>query len=544
MKRFYWILFITIITVNWAQAQSIDISGERLEKNIKILASDDFEGRAPSTKGETLTIEFLEKQFKQIGFEPGNHGSYFQEISLIQSTISANNILVSHGGETIVYEQDKDIHITSMQTRKNVSLLNSELVFVGYGANAPEYNWNDYAGIDVKGKTVLILDNDPGHLSKDTSLFNGTAMTYYGRPSYKLEEALRQGAAAALIIHDTDTSSSSWETMASRFKHPVISLDPDVTPLPQLEAEGWIPRSTIDKLFTRANLDFEREKEKALQRGFNAYTLNASLSLSLNVKIEKSTSNNVIAVLPGSERPDETIFYVAHWDHFGIDETLEGDQIYNGARDNASGTASLLEIAQAFKTAGAAKRSIVMLASTVEERGLLGTYYYVNNPIYPINKTITVINIDTMNLFGRTKDSMVIGLGDSEMDQFVLPVLEGIQRRKVNGDLRPELGIPYRGDHFSFNRVGIPALEIKSGNQYLDERIAWKRENDINYSKSRYHKPDDEYLDIYDLSGLVENLEAMYLIGRAVAESDEFPNWYEGKEFKYLRDAHMKEIVK
>ena len=541
MKRVFVFVSLLLMPSGLLAQDNIDISAARLSENVKTLSSDYFEGRGPSTNGEVKTINFLKEKLEGIGIKPGNGDSYFQGVELVRIKAEATNAKISNLSGNGILVNGSDFAVTTKLIDKNIKLSNSEIVFVGYGAVAPEYNWNDYEDLDVKGKTVLILDQDPGFLTDDESFFKGRGVTYYARSSYKYEEAARQGAAAAFIIHDTDFTSTGWDRMAGFTMRSALSLDPDKVPANNLKMQGRIPARTLVKLFGAADLNYEAAKKNALKQGFEGISLGTELSLSLETEIIKSTSQNVIGIIPGTKRPDEYVFYMAHWDHLGTDTSLEGDQIYNGARDNASGTAGILEIAQAHMTAGAPERTMVFLWVTAEESGLLGSYYYALNPVFPLNKTVTALNIDTMNLYGRTKDVWVLGLGDSEMDEFVYDAIEGKQGRDVTFFAHPEWGIEYRGDHFSFNRMGIPSLVIAGGYDTLDKSI--DMDAMINeYDKTGYHKVADEYSDSLNFEGTADDLKSMFLVGQDVANSVKFPNWVEGKEFKPLRDQHLMEI--
>ncbi|MBT5187574.1 MAG: M28 family peptidase, partial [Kordiimonadaceae bacterium] len=536
------VLAITVGNINLiAQENNYGVSSDRIKENVRTLSSDYFEGRAPSTMGETKTINYIKDKLQDMGVQPGNGDSYFQGVELvnIKATSSDTQIEYEAGGE--VFIAGNDIAITTKSVEERISVSGSEIVFVGYGAIAPEYGWNDYEGLDVKGKTVLILDRDPGQMADDDTMFKGQGVTYYARSSYKYEEAKRQGAAMALIIHDKDFTGAPWQRIQAFTSRAALSLDPDKVPSQNLDMQGRIPKPSVEKLFEKAGMNFEQEKAKALVKGFKGYSLNSSISVSLDVDVVRSTSQNVIGIIPGTERPDEYVFYLAHWDHLGTDKSLTGDQIYNGARDNASGIAGILEIAQAHMNAGAPKRSIVILAVTAEESGLLGSYYYALNPIYPLNKTVTALNIDTMNIYGRTKDVWVLGLGDSEIADFVYEAVEKKQKRDVTFFAHPEWGIEYRGDHFSFNRMGIPSIVVAGGYNTLDPTIDMDAKI-ADYDATKYHKLADEFTDELNFEGTADDVISMFLIGNDVANSSKFPNWHAGMEFKHLRDAYMKEI--
>ena len=516
----------------------IDI--DMLTEDIITLASDEFEGRAPSSAGEEKTVAFLEKRFKELGLQPGNGDSYYQDVPLVDIT-AAPDMLMYVEDETgrSTYAYGDAFMAWTKRVVETVDVDDSEIVFVGYGVVAPEYDWDDYADIDVEGKTVAILVNDPGFGSNDPSLFNGDAMTYYGRWTYKFEEAARQGAAAAFIVHETEPAAYPWEVVSGSWSGPQFSLVAEDKNMSRVAVEGWLHIDTTHELFERAGLDFDEVKESARSRDFQPVSLRLNTSISIVNTLRYSDSKNVIAVLPGSTRSDEYIIYTAHWDHFGVDSSLEGDQIFNGAKDNATGTAGLISLAKAYTSLEEPPaRSVAFLAVTAEEQGLLGSAYYGDNPIYPYNKTVAVFNLDAMNTFGPTRDITVVGYGNSDLDDYLEQVATE-RGRVVLPDPEPQKGYFYRSDHFSFAKQGIPALYIDEGIDHVEKGEAYGLAQRDDYVANRYHKPSDEYDDSWDLGGAVEDLKLVFITGYRVANSNEFPGWKEGTEFKAKRERDL-----
>jgi len=512
-----------------------------LAEDIAVLSSDEFEGRAPASKGEELTIQFLKAEFEKLGLAPGNRDSYFQGVPLVEMTPDPGSGLVIWGGATttrLIYRREY-VAWTKRVVRKT-SLDRSDLVFAGYGVVAPEYDWNDYEGLDVRGKTVVLLVNDPGYATGDITLFNGRTMTYYGRWTYKFEEAARQGAEGAVIIHETGPAGYPWEVVRNSWTGPQFDLVVEDNNLSSCAVEGWIAEEIARDLFSRGGHDFDALKAQAATRNFQPVPLNLRISLTLTNTIRRSTSNNVLALLPGRNRPDEVVIYTAHWDHLGIDPSLRGDQIYNGALDNATGVAGLLELAEAFSgLRRRPARSVLFLAVTAEEQGLLGSRYYATHPVFPLEKTVAVMNMDGLNVFGPMKDVTVIGYGNSELDDYVVAAARR-KRRKVRPDPEPEKGSFYRSDHFSFAREGVPALYLDSGIDHKKHGEAWTREQMDKYTAERYHKVSDEFDPAWDLSGAVDDLRLLFTIGHRLSRRKVFPNWREGNEFRARRDAQMK----
>lgn len=519
------------------------ITAEELAKDVEILSSDEFEGRAPSSKGEEKTVSFLKEEFQKLGLKPGNGESFFQEVPLVEITANPQVKLIIKGkGQSVQFDYGDQFIANTLRVVEEVSIANSDMVFVGYGIVAPEYNWNDYEGLDVKEKTVVMLVNDPGFATEDTNLFNGRAMTYYGRWTYKFEEAARQGADGALIIHETEPAAYPWGVVKNGWSGPNFNLEAEDNNLSRCAVEGWLTIDTTRRLFKIAGQNFDALKSAAAKRGFKAVPFGLKASMTIKNRIRRSKSRNVLALLPGKDRADEYIFYMAHWDHFGIDPTLEGDQIFNGALDNATGTAGLIELAEAFKALGSPpSRSIVFLAVTAEEQGLLGSLYYATHPIYPLIKTVAGINMDALNILGKMKDVTVIGYGNSELDDYAEEAAAE-QGRRIRPDPTPERGSFYRSDHFSFAKQGVPSLYTSAGLDHVEHGEEWTQEKRDKYISQIYHKPSDEYDPNWDLSGAIDDLRLLFKVGYKLSMESSFPNWREGTEFKAKRDADMKTV--
>lgn len=516
---------------------------ESLGKHIGVLASDEFQGRQPSTDGEELTINYLKDEFEKLGLKPGNGNSFFQEVPLVEIVTEANPVMIAEGkGKKVSFQLANEYVATTRHVVDEVKIENAELVFAGFGIVAPEYGWNDYEDIDVKGKVVVVLINDPGFFLQQPDFFTGKAMTYYGRWTYKYEEAARQGAEGILIIHDDAPASYPWDVVRNGWTGSQFNLVAEDKNFSKCKLEGWINTPKAKELFTAAGLNYEQQLASALTKDFKAVNLGININLLLKNSIKESVSNNVLALIPGTERKDEYIIYTAHWDHFGVDENLPGDdKIYNGAIDNSTGTASLLELAKAFMNLPAKpKRSILFLAVTAEEQGLLGSAYYSENPIYPLNKTVATINLDAIFPFGSTSDITVVGYGLSELDNYVLKAAKNWDM-DVAGDPAPERGTYFRSDHFSFAKKGVPSLYVKNGEAHIEKGTAWYKEQVANYTKNHYHKPSDNYEpENWDLNGIVDILKLVYRIGYDLTNESTFPNWNENSEFRAIRDASMK----
>ena len=539
MKRYFSLTLITTAILAGCATTSItsddvakgynSIQADEIAKHVKVLASDEFGGRAPSSEGEKLTLDYLTKEFTALGFEPGNGDSFFQEVPLV-SLEADSDMVLNIGGKD--YQYKKDMVMGSSRISAQEGIENSELVFVGYGVNAPEYNWNDYEGLDVKGKTVVMLVNDPGFATKDPALFTGDAMTYYGRWTYKYEEASRQGAAGAIIIHETAPASYPWSVVENSWSGEQFGFVKENNNMDRVAVEGWVTVDVAKELFSKAGLDFETAKANAAKGAYHVDM--GDLTATVNVKntIKKSVSYNFIATLPGSKTPDEHIIYSAHWDHLGTDKNRKGDQIYNGAHDNATGTAGMIEVAEAFTKLGKRPdRSMTFLAVTAEEKGLLGSKFCAGNPVIPANKTVANINMDSLNLLGKVKDISVVGIGKSQMDELLATAAKE-QGRTVSGDPKPSSGGYYRSDHFAFANMGVPAMYAGGGTQAFDDETANYRKRMSLVLRGCYHQPCDRYRDEWDLSGAVQDLQLFYKVGFDISQQTQWPTWNENSEFQ------------
>ncbi|RMH89009.1 M20/M25/M40 family metallo-hydrolase [Lysobacter pythonis] len=507
---------------------------------LKTLASDEFEGRGPGTYGEEKSVDYIKAQFERIGLKPGNAGGWFQTVPMVVSEADPTTTMkIEVNGKPRELKFGNDMVVGTRTGEKEVKIDGSELVFVGYGVDAPEQRWNDYAGIDVKGKTVVMFVNDPGFHSQDENLFEGKRMTYYGRWTYKFEEAARKGAKAALIIHDDAGAAYGWEVVKNSWSGPQHDLPAKDDPAPRLPAQGWITGERAKALFADAGLDLDELRAAAGKRGFKAVPMKARLSLDLKSTTREQTSRNVVGILPGTEKPDEGIVYMAHWDHLGKHEGESGDNIYNGAVDNATGVAGIIEIAGKFAASSEKpKRSIVFLAVTLEESGLLGSKYYVAHPTIPMDKTVAVINMDAMPVGGRSKNMTVVGMGNSELEDLLADAAKA-QNRVLTPESTPEDGFYFRSDHFNFAKAGVPALYAKGGDDLLEGGTEAGHAAEADYRQHRYHKPADQFDANWKLDGIVEDLQALYQVGNVVANDGSWPNWRAGSAFRATRDKMM-----
>ncbi|HWV61931.1 MAG TPA: M28 family metallopeptidase [Sphingopyxis sp.] len=515
-----------------------ELSLATLQEVTKELSSDAYEGRAPGTAGEEKTVAYIIKKYQEAGLKPGNNGKWTQDVPLVEITAKNATPLTFTGGKTPVTAQyAKDYVAFSYRVQPRTEVKDSDVVFVGYGINAPEKGWNDYAGLDVKGKTVVVLVNDPDWQTKEAKgEFNGRAMTYYGRWSYKYEEAARQGAAAVLIVHDTEPAAYGWNVVESSNTGTQYLADSKNGGADQTVANGWIQLPKAKELFASAGQDFDKLSEAAKKKGFKPIALTGvKANFSFDNEISKKMSRNVIGVLPGAKRPDEYVLYTGHWDHLGRCTPVDGDDICNGAVDNASGIAGLVTLAQAFNKAGAPDRSIVFLAVTAEESGLLGSKYYAENPIFPLAQTVGGVNMDALNASGPAKDIVVVGAGKSELDAYV-EKLAKMAGRTVKAEPTPEKGFYYRSDHFSFAKLGVPMFNFGSGDDLVEGGVDAGKKAAEDYEKNRYHAPGDEYEAITNWDGMMSDLRLYYAAGRMLAMNEAWPNWVEGDEFRAARD--------
>lgn len=539
LPLFLLIFFISCNEVSKIPKTSDDLASfnaDSMKHDLAIVSSDSFMGRKPFTEGETKTLSFLQARYKEIGLEPGNGDSFLEAVPIvnIQATAAPKMEVKSGNGNFSLKAFDEYVMWTD-KTDSNISLENTPLVFAGYGVDAPEYNWNDYAGLDVKGKVVLVMVNDPGFWVGDTTLFKGNTMTYYGRWTYKFEEAARQGAKGCLVIHNTKAASYPFSVLQNNFNTSRISLDNRGKDKINCDAIGWITEPAVNKLFKAAGYD-STLLVKANVRGFKGVPLNLQISTSMKVKSTYNKSYNVIGKIAGTTRPGEVIIYTAHWDHFGIvrpDST--GDSIYNGAIDDGTGIAGLLEMARAFKKMKIKpERSIVFLCVTSEEQGLLGSKYYAENPVFPTDSTVADINMDIMSPFGKTKDIVVVGEGQNDLEDYLKTEIE-----KTGGyisfDSHSEAGMYYRSDHFNFAKVGVPSLYTNSGIDLIGKGKEEGLKLKNHYNDFVYHHASDNYDPTWTMAGAINDLKLLFNVGKRLAFESTWPKWKEGSEFKGIR---------
>jgi Zn-dependent M28 family amino/carboxypeptidase len=516
---------------------------ERLMATIAVLSSDEYGGREPMSEGEKLTLEYIETRFREIGLDALFGDSYLQPVDLVSienDPASAQMTFHLQDRDRLVTPADEMV-IGTPRAIAESRFENSEVVFVGYGIVAPEYGWDDYADLDVRGKTVLILINDPGFATQNPALFNGNAMTYYGRWTYKYEEAARQGAAAALIIHDTAPAAYGWDVVRNSWTGPQFHLDREDDSLRRPPIESWIQKHVAEEIVAAAGLELAALQQQAASPEFRAVPLGSTMDASVQNRVVRNQSYNVGALLRGSRRPDEVFVYTAHWDHLGTDPAAaEGeDAIYNGAVDNASGVAALLELARSFAALPRApERSVAFLAVTAEESGLLGSAWYAEHPPIPMNRTVGGINMDAMQVHGPTHDVVVVGHGSSELED-ILREKAKRQGRVVEPEEHPERGYYYRSDHFNLAKQGVPMLYAESGSDHTERGPDYLSAKSDEYLRNRYHSPRDEIGEDWDLRGLVQDIELYFGIGLEVADSAAWPNWYEDNEFRSIRERSL-----
>ncbi len=506
-----------------------------IANHIKTLASDEFMGRKPFTVGEEKTIAYIADQFKSFGLKPGNGDSYFQEVPMVELDAKpSETMLISGGKEPVELKVGEDFVAYSERVEAVNELKDSELVFAGFGVVAPEYGWNDYEGLDVKGKTVVVLVNDPGFGAEDSTLFKGKTMTYYGRWTYKYEEAARQGAAACLIVHETIPAGYGWSVVKNSWSGASLYLDQSGDAYKPV-VQGWITRDVAIKMFEASDVDMKGFVERSRSADFEPIPLNLTATVTVENGIKKSTSNNVIAIKEGTTKADEYVLYSAHWDHLGVGPVVDGDSIYNGAHDNASGSAALLGIAEAFAKSGETERSVIFLEVTAEEQGLLGSKYYAENPIYPVEKTVANINMDGLPFYGFMKDLTIVGYGQSELDDLATTLAEK-QGRYVIPDPAPGKGYFFRSDHFQFAKVGVPAIFAYGSYEHMTKGVEFIEEKIIEFETNAYHRPADEVTPDWEYGGIYQDVSLFYEMGLQLANSDQWPKWKEGSEFKSIRE--------
>jgi Zn-dependent M28 family amino/carboxypeptidase len=534
MRRILHALTWSVLTLPLLAAAAPQFSEDDIRASIKTLSSDAFGGRAPGSKGEVLTTAYISGKFKEYGLAPADHGSYLQEVPMKQITANPDTALsVSGGSVPLSFAYSSDMVVSTGRPVTQVVLKDSPLVFVGYGVVAPEYHWNDYAGLDVKGKTVVVLVNDPGHA--DPALFDGKAMTYYGRWTYKFEEAARQGAAGILIVHEQEPAGYPWAVVQGSWSGPLEELLPGDAYLPAIQ--GWITHDAADKLFGAAGLKFDDLEQAAAKPGFKAVPMKLAASITLNNTVHDIVSHNVVGLLKGAARPDEVLIYTAHWDHLGMRTGADGKtEIFHGAIDNGSGSAGLMELARVFAAGKHPARSILFIATTSEEQGLLGARYYAAHPLFPLKNTVADMNMDVLDTFGKTRDLTVRGKFLSGLDDALVAEAkrEGLT---VSPDSQPEKGYYYRADHFEFAKAGVPALSIALGTDYVGRPAGWGLVQQQDYVAHRYHKPADVYDPAWDLTGMLQQLALFHATGLALADSDEWPAWKPGTAFAAGRAA-------
>jgi Zn-dependent M28 family amino/carboxypeptidase len=523
------------------------ISAQQILDHTKALSADEYEGRGPGTKGEELTVKYLTEQMQRIGLKPGNpDGTYVQKVPLVGMKAEPS-MSITAGDQKFDLKYPDDYVAVSRRNVPETRVSASDLVFVGYGVVAPEYGWDDYKGLDVRGKTIVMLINDPAVPTAsdpnvlDDKMFKGKAMTYYGRWTYKYEIASEKGAAAAIIVHETGPAGYGFEVVQGSWGQENFDIQPPDRNMGRVGIESWITLDRAKQIFAAGGQDFDALKKAATSKDFRPVALTAKADATVRNTLREVQSQNVVGKLEGSDPNlrNEYVVYSAHWDHLGRNEKAEGDQIFNGAIDNASGTAQVLEIAEAFtKLPSPPKRSVLFLFVTAEEKGLLGAKHYAENPLYPLQKTLANINVDGVNQWGRTSDVVIIGDGNSTLDDLTREVLS-LQGRKVTPDPETEKGFYYRSDHFEFAKQGVPALYIDTGTEYVGKSPEFSKQKRDEYTAKDYHKPSDEVKPDWDLSGAVEDAQLLLAIGQRVAQGDRFPEWKPGTEFKAKRDQMM-----
>ena len=524
-----------------AQSSAVSVDSYSFNENyrsyLEILSADEFAGRAPAGEGEAKTVAFVEEKFSQWGIKPfnANTGSYQQPVPLVRMLPYQVSDMRFNNADLPAFNYRTDMMAWSPRVQESVELVDSPLVFAGYGIVAPEFGWNDYEGLDVEGKTVVVLVNDPGYDSGDPEVFNGKAMTYYGRWTYKFEEAARQGAAGVLVIHETGAAGYGWAVVAGGSPQR-FDLARENNNMDRSAVEGWITEVSADNLFARLGSDYQGMRRAAQQADFKAVELGVSVSLSVATKFDYLDSPNLIGYIEGSKYPDQHVIYMAHWDHMGVDPINPDDGIFNGAQDNASGTAGVMALAEFYASQPAPERSVVFVLVTAEERGLLGSDWYADNPMLPLAKAVAGINMDVMNVYGPMRDMVVVGYGNSELEDYLAKYVEQ-QGRYLAPEPMPEVGSFYRSDHFNLAKRGVPMLYAKGGNDHIEFGESYGQEKRAEYLRDAYHKPADEYDPNWDLRGVQQDLWLYYQVGHELAHGNAWPNWRDGNEFRGIRDA-------
>ncbi len=528
-------LFVLAACTTETQEVEPQISLETMQEVTLTLSSDAFEGREPGTPGGERTVAYLIEQFQAAGLQPGNGDSWVQEVPLVEVT-GSNFAPLTIGDQT--FEHGSEWVGVSYPLIERTEISDSQLVFVGYGINAPERGWNDYDGLDMEGKTALILVNDPDYQDEGLDgTFNGRAMTYYGRWRYKYEEAARQGATAAIVIHEDFAASYGWNVVEGGWTGAQAYADTGDGGAGNTDMNGWMTQDAARRVLAAEGLDLDALAEAASQPGFQAIPLDQTVSTSFDNSIHRFTSQNVIGILRGNQAPNEYVLHTAHWDHLGIcGEEGDEDMICNGAVDNATGTAALVALAEAHVVAGPTQRTQVFLAVTAEESGLLGSEYYGANPVFPLDRTVGGVNIDALYVLGEADDVTVIGGGKSELDDYLATALEA-QGRTQTPDSAPHAGRYYRSDHFSLAKRGVPMFNVKSGQTLVEGGAEAGEAAYQDYNTNHYHAASDEYSEDWDWAGVAQDLELYFMLARALGDTGAWPNWYEGDEFRAARDA-------
>ncbi len=531
------VLFISNQSCTSDRVSDTKVFSDNYSHWVEVLSSDEFEGRAPTTPGGEKTKRFIESEYRRIGLRPFNGDSYRQPVPLVEITGSNfSKLLVRESNKDIFsFSYMNDMVVGTALLKEKTELKESEMIFAGYGIVAPEYGWNDYDGIDVKGKTVVVFINDPGYYHGHDSLFNGKAMTYYGRWTYKYEEAARQGASCVLIVHEEGPAGYGWDVVRNSWSGPQYKLGGEKEVLP-VDVEGWIQKDVAELLLEKAGVSLQEAKEMASQPDFKPFSMGMRVSVSFEVDYKEAYSHNIIGYVDGLDYPDEAVVYMAHWDHLGKVQTPEGIKIYNGAIDNATGVAAIIAIAEKFSAMKPAPgRSVVFIALTAEESGLLGSLHYAQNPLFPLETTAGGINIDGLNVYGPTHDVSVVGYNSSELQEYLFRHAKA-QKRVLIPEKYPERGYFYRSDHFNLVRLGVPMIYANSGEDFIGRDEDYPRivRED---KEARYHSPDDVINEKWDWNGLHQNLWLFFNIGKELAESDDWPGWNENSEFKTIREA-------
>jgi len=543
LRRISVALTLSVLALSCSEKAKKDyqIQISDFEPHVIALSSDEFMGRMPFTEGETLTLNYLEGEFKKLGLKPGNGDSYFQDVPMMSITTKpASQMKIQSSGGVFNLNGFEDYVLWTQRTDPRVSFEDVEIIFAGYGIVAPEYGWNDYENLDVNGKIVMVMVNDPGFGSTDQGLFRGNTMTYYGRWTYKFEEAARQGALGTLIIHDTEPAGYGFNVVQNGWKSSKLYLDSRGVEKYRPIFEGWVTLPTARQLFGLAGMDAEDLMSSAKTSGFKPVSLGLKASSQMEVDVKYAISKNAIAKIEGTKRPNEYLIYTAHWDHLGIGKPDDkGDSIYNGALDNASGIAALLALGKAFME-NIPERSVVLLAVTAEEQGLWGSAYYAENPVFPKEKTIANINIDGVNHIGKMRDVSVIGVGQSDLEDLLEDELQKLGRYSAP-EPTPSAGYYYRSDHFNFAKIGVPALYFGTGIDHVENGKEYGLQKQMDFTINHYHKPSDQYIPgEWDLEAAVDEIQLYFSVGKRLVNQNVWPKWKDGSEFKAIREAYIK----